>query len=448
MVAVAIMPAVMASCEKDEPTNVNPPSNTDPEPDEPEEDQFEDLYGFWINSDNTGAMEFTKSGSNCNVRYYAHAEDGLKSKSSILYSVGTGFDALDTDGRHTEVKIISNSKNRIVLEKTGAYNTTVDLSSYSFSRATENEFYDFLEGGNDEPNGSDENLNPEGKVPSSNDYGVDLGLSVYWADYNVGSTENTEIGGCYGWGDVTGTYYTEDETMYPNVNPPSDISGTEYDIASYKWGNGWRIPTKEEMEELIDNCDITWQNWCKCWEFTSKINGNSIKLPYASVRDGKSTFYDECGYWTSTLDKTYMAAYALYTLKSGSDMDNINHFKRSYGFQIRPVKDKTNIDEPDEAEKLIGSWKYNDYGDEFILTFYSNGNAREECYMDGDFTYSENGTYKYSNGKITEWSIIDEGSAFAQTFSDVPWTVKFISSTKMTLTGSGKYADTITLTKQ
>lgn len=31
MVAVAIMPAVMASCEKDEPTNVNPPSNTDPE---------------------------------------------------------------------------------------------------------------------------------------------------------------------------------------------------------------------------------------------------------------------------------------------------------------------------------------------------------------------------------------------------------------------------------
>ena len=68
--------------------------------------------------------------------------------------------------------------------------------------------------------------------------------------------------------------------------------------------------------------------------------------------------------------------------------------------------------------------------------------------MDGDFTYSENGTYKYSNGKITEWSIIDEGSSFAQTFSDVPWTVKFISSTKMTLTGSGKYADTITLTKQ
>ena len=257
MAAVAIMPMLMASCEKDEPTNVNPPSNTDPE--EPEEDEFEDLYGYWINSDNTGAMEFAKSGAKCNVRYYAPTNDGLKSMSSSLYSVGTGFNAISTDGGHTQVRIVSNSKNRIVLEKTGAYNTWVDLSSYSFSRTTEKAFYDFLEGGKDEPN------DPE---------------------------------------------------------------------------------------------------------------------------------------------------------------------------------------ESDDAAKLIGSWKYNDYGDEFILTFYSNGNAREECYMDGDFTYSENGTYKYSNGKITEWSIIDEGSAFAQTFSDVPWTVKFISSTKMTLTGSGKYADTITLTKQ
>ena len=259
MVAVAIMPAVMASCEKDEPTNVNPPSNTDPEPDEPEEDQFEDLYGYWINSDNTGAMEFTKSGSNCNVRYYAHTTDGLESYLSTLHywgSINSTFTAYTTEGDDISVRIVSNSKNRIVLEK---YSGWGNLSSYSFSRTTEKAFYDFLEGGKDEPN------DPE---------------------------------------------------------------------------------------------------------------------------------------------------------------------------------------ESDDAAKLIGSWKYNDYGDEFILTFYSNGNAREECYMDGDFTYSENGTYKYSNGKITEWSIIDEGSSFAQTFSDVPWTVKFISSTKMTLTGSGKYADTITLTKQ
>lgn len=256
-------------------------------------------------------------------------------------------------------------------------------------------------------NGSDKNLNPEGKVPSSNDYGVDLGLSVYWAEYNVGSTESTEIGGCYGWGDVTGTYYTEDETKYPSANPPSDISGTKYDIASYKWGNGWRVPTKEEMEELIDNCYITWHNWCKCWEFTSKINGNSIMLPYAPVRNGKSTFYEECGYWTSTLDRTYMGAYALYTLKSGGDFDNISHFKRSYGQQIRPVKDKRDTD---LSKNILGYWTVlmDDPSWKVIIQLKANGVCEGTDWYDieGDNTFSEKestweGTYSLNADNIT-----------------------------------------------
>lgn len=259
----------------------------------------------------------------------------------------------------------------------------------------------------DEADGTDDNLNPEGTVPSSNDYGVDLGLSVYWADYNVGSTESTEVGGCYGWGDATGTYYTKDETMYPSANPPSDISGTEYDIASNKWGNGWRIPTKKEMKELIDNCDITWQNWCNCWEFTSKINGNSIKLPYASVRNGKSTFYNECGYWTSTLDRAYMGAYALYALKSGGDIDNINHFKRSYGLQIRPVKDKNDTD---LSKIILGSWTVlmDDPSWKVAIQLKANGICQGTDWYDieGDNTFSEKegtweGTYSLSTDEIT-----------------------------------------------
>lgn len=256
-------------------------------------------------------------------------------------------------------------------------------------------------------NGSDEKLNPEGKVPSPNDYGVDLGLSVYWAEYNVGSTESTEIGGCYGWGDVTGTYYTEDDTKYPSANPPSDISGTEYDIASYKWGNGWRIPTKEEMEELVDNCYITWHNWCKCWEYISKINGNSIKLPYAPVRSGKSTFHNECGYWTSTLDRTYMGAYALYTLKSGGNLKYIDHFKRSYGQQIRPVKDKRDTD---LQKNILGSWSVltDDPTWKVIIQFKANGVCEGTDWYDieGDETFLEKegtweGTYTLNTDKLT-----------------------------------------------
>lgn len=256
-------------------------------------------------------------------------------------------------------------------------------------------------------NGFDENLNPEGKVPSANDYGVDLGLSVYWAEYNVGSTGRTEKGGCYGWGDATGTYYIEDEMKYPSANPPSDISGTKYDIASYKWGNGWRVPTKEEMEELINNCYITWHNWCECWEFTSKINGNSIMLPYASVRSGKSTFYNECGYWTSTLDKTYMSAYALYTLESGGSMNHIHCFRRSYGQQIRPVKDKK---DSDLSKIILGSWTVvmDDPSWKVIMQFKANGvcDGTDWYDIEGDNTFSEKestwkGTYSISANKIT-----------------------------------------------
>ena len=33
---------------------------------------------------------------------------------------------------------------------------------------------------------------------------VDLGLSVLWADRNVGATSEFDLGGRYGWGDPTG----------------------------------------------------------------------------------------------------------------------------------------------------------------------------------------------------------------------------------------------------
>lgn len=78
---------------------------------------------------------------------------------------------------------------------------------------------------------------------------VDLGLSVLW------STE--EMHGSYMW-------------MRTNGNPWMDISFEEYkqqdakDTASYKWGDKWRMPTKEEFEELVDKCTwekvLVWEN--------------------------------------------------------------------------------------------------------------------------------------------------------------------------------------------
>lgn len=191
-------------------------------------------------------------------------------------------------------------------------------------------------GTNPDNNGKDENLNPEGFIPPADYEGVYLGLSVNWSEYNLGANNPFAIGGRYGWGDVSGSYYTTDPNKYPSSNPPSTISGSEYDIVTQKWGNGWRMPTLEEMEELVSICSVTWNNNKTAWSLLG--NGNEIILPYAPMRVEK-TFYNECGYWTGTLNKENKnAAYGLYVLKSASTLNSISSFARYYGMAIRPVK--------------------------------------------------------------------------------------------------------------
>lgn len=392
---------ITASCTNDDDMHNDPNKQDIPEL----------LFGKWIYTNNENEDYYFCQGMSFNstTGYWQISQQEYNDLSmcggTMTYDTNTQTLYLNCTLEHEHLKMDGVHFNAIKIINLTNDKLTIHIADKTIEYNRNNEYYiipDYVW-----TDGSDENLNPKGKVPSSNDYGVDLGLSVYWADYNVGSTESTEVGGCYGWGDITGTYYTKDETMYPSANPPSDISGTEYDIASDKWGNGWRIPTKEEMEELIDNCDITWQNWCKCWEFTSRINGNSIKLPYASVRNGKSTFYDECGYWTSTLDRAYMGAYALYALKSGGDIDNINHFKRSYGLQIRPVKDKNDTD---LSKIILGSWTVlmDDPSWKVAIQLKANGICQGTDWYDieGNNTFSEKegtweGTYSLSTDEIT-----------------------------------------------
>ena len=92
---------------------------------------------------------------------------------------------------------------------------------------------------------------------------VDLGLSVKWASLNVGASSVEDIGDEYAWGEIEPrtTYGPENYQYYDitwgeYIDIGEDISGTEYDAAHVKWGGDWRIPTKQEMEELLTKC--TW----------------------------------------------------------------------------------------------------------------------------------------------------------------------------------------------
>ena len=179
---------------------------------------------------------------------------------------------------------------------------------------------------------------PDGFV---NDHGyVDLGLSVKWATCNVGASSPSDYGDHYAWGETsTKSSYTEDncQTYGKSMN---DIGGnSSYDVARYRWGGSWRLPTKEEFLELRDKCTWTWttQGGHNGYKVTSKTNGKSIFLPAAGWRYGTSSNHvGEFGcYWSSLPDES-STEYAYY-LRFDSSGHYADWPERVYGHSVRPV---------------------------------------------------------------------------------------------------------------
>jgi hypothetical protein len=175
--------------------------------------------------------------------------------------------------------------------------------------------------------------------PISTSGAVDLGLSVRWAAYNVGASSPEEYGGYYGWADPTGTKTSTNLSDYPSANPPSNISGTSYDIARAKWGGNWRLPTKAEQQELVDKCTWTWTTYkgVEGMKVTGP-NGNSIFLPAAGGRGG--TDVGSVGtygnYWSGTLNEC--SANFAYNLGFGNNgYLYVGIYYRINGFTVRPV---------------------------------------------------------------------------------------------------------------
>ena len=118
-----------------------------------------------------------------------------------------------------------------------------------------------------------------------------------------------EYGEYFSWGETESkSYYMEShyayyENSYEHIG--YDISGTNYDVAHVKWGGNWRMPTIEEVEELIDRCSWTWTdiNGVK-GQLIVGPNENSIFLPAAGYKRGTYTYdVNSYGnYWTGTLD--------------------------------------------------------------------------------------------------------------------------------------------------
>lgn len=171
---------------------------------------------------------------------------------------------------------------------------------------------------------------------------IDLGLSVKWASWNVGASSVEEYGGLYGWGDPTGTATGNG----PGVSAGGEISGTEYDIAQAKWGDSWRMPTKDEMEELVSKCTrvSATRNGISGVDITGP-NGNTIFLPNGGSRNG--TTIENQGlssmYWSgSGALFSYGYTDKAYYMTAGSRVDA---YYCSSGYSVRPVSDFVTVGE-------------------------------------------------------------------------------------------------------
>ena len=124
---------------------------------------------------------------------------------------------------------------------------------------------------------------------------VDLGLpsGIKWAKCDLGASSPEKYGDKYSWGETwTKTswdyYYFTDivagqYTKYDSRDKRFFLE-KEDDVAYLRLGEGWRYPTWNEMQELIDNCTVT-ESTLNGWPgvmFVSKNNNNYIFFVYYS----------------------------------------------------------------------------------------------------------------------------------------------------------------------
>ena len=163
---------------------------------------------------------------------------------------------------------------------------------------------------------------------------VDLGLSVKWANRNIGAATAEDLGLAFGWGcsepSTPGTWAPT--SIYPFKDDdlgPEKLSG-EYDIATVIWGDGWRMPTKEEINAL-NNLGYTEvkKNGTAVGATFQGTNGASIYIPYGSP--DYSYFY----IWSSERTVELKLAYFY-----GNKNMLFPQSERSIAHYVRPVKDK------------------------------------------------------------------------------------------------------------
>ena len=212
---------------------------------------------------------------------------------------------------------------------------------------------------------------------------VDLGLSVMWANANIGATSEEDYGYYLAWGESQEkSHYDLDNYFDFRVEAPkggmvryiydkfnesgASLIGTEYDTANKYLGGKWRMPTPEEVQELIDNCTMK-EEYVKdqnnhiilTYTIATGPNGKYIYFPHGGYKDGNEFDKRFALFWTAylpTINPQKGEAMAVSTgdFGHGYKMGIIKQ-KRCFGLSVRAVyEDISNIVIKDGSYKMEG----------------------------------------------------------------------------------------------
>ena len=190
----------------------------------------------------------------------------------------------------------------------------------------------------------------------------------YWADRNIGAEQPWEPGYYFWWGDTIGYKYKNgafvasdgaaSNFLFSDVQIPTynkSITGLksgswitadknlmpEHDAAQIQWGGDWRMPSRQELEDLCNKCDWTWTTMRSVKGYVVRGRGGyasaSIFIPCAGYGDGTSLGNAGSGgyYWSSVPNSNNSSSW--YLLLDSSYHGTI-YYDRVLRFSVRPVQ--------------------------------------------------------------------------------------------------------------
>ena len=210
-----------------------------------------------------------------------------------------------------------------------------------------------------------------GTTPSTMEY-VDLGLpsGLKWAKCNLGASKPSDYGDYYAWGEtapkadftwdtykwmqaghshwryITKYTFADGQTggiWYDSagafIGDNKTVLDAADDAATANLGSPWRMPTIDEIRELLVNCTWTWTtqdgvNGCQ----VDGPNGNAIFLPATGHYEESGLIYagTRGNYWSSSLDSADCTTARGDDFFSGGGASG--KYYRYYGLAVRPVR--------------------------------------------------------------------------------------------------------------